>query len=656
MAGGKRGRSGLRQAFDQLNKLDRQSLSPERWDTVVELRDVLEQIERLQAGEFRIVAAGAMASMKSTMLELLLGRPDTLLVGAGAVTAVPTLLRLVQAEDGRPGRTRVTMLTEAAALRRARALLDLDHADARALGELAALDHPNRHVVGALARAAQTFEYGVSYELKEFLALGGELSIGGFGVPLLARVIVDDVPVPASVWDLSWAGGRTVVVTDLPGTGQGRALENLVRAEHQAVTHVSLNVVAFSGGSDFEPPPVQAEPDCVLVATKLDRIENPADPNELRAVEEAVAATLRQWRLSGRQALVAAVSGTWAFADETGWLDFDPRSPAGAWGSAQDSRRVWADAAWDPHGPTEGQLRQAVAAAMLDGGAKRLRAQIAGLATDAPARVDEAELDRLVTQARRLVTAALTDAGDPREEEDKVDRLRNLFDGDQEPVDALREIARTAAATAVYGLPAWDVIRNSAFRRDGVWRGSMPQVRGVLAAVDLAGIATDAITEAEDELADRLASWSGTFGITADGRGRSPAAADTDHGAAEQFAALGGRLLRLLTDNRARGGPADTSGGPADAPGGRDFGSGDGQSERLSFRLVARTRAELAMLLEHRLVDLLGPMVDEARADVRAELHRRSVALSHVGGAPPALRAVERELRRLAAAGTGSAR
>jgi hypothetical protein len=79
--GGKQ--TSLSKAIRELEKCDVSGLRGDWRDAVVELSTILDQISRIRRGEIRIVVAGAVASMKSTTLALLLGSRAILRVGLG---------------------------------------------------------------------------------------------------------------------------------------------------------------------------------------------------------------------------------------------------------------------------------------------------------------------------------------------------------------------------------------------------------------------------------------------------------------------------------------------------------------------------------------------------------------------------------------------
>jgi hypothetical protein len=632
--GGKQ--TSLSKAIRELEKCDVSGLRGDWRDAVVELSTILDQISRIRRGEIRIVVAGAVASMKSTTLALLLGSRAILRVGLGPVTAAPTELRLVQG-DGPSGAGTVQMLTETEAALRARELLDVGVDDQRTLAELAEADHRNQPIVVDMVRSAELFGFGTRHELTAYLQrcaaeadgeAGGD-QVGGLGAPLIHRIVVE-LSIPAGVWDLSWAKGRAVALIDLPGTGEGRALENLFRDRQQELAHVALNIVAVTGGSSFTPPVMRGSPNCVFVATKIDRVEQPEHPNELRAIEEAVASCLAEWRIGSRHARVAAISGMWAFPDETSWLAFDPKNSG--WPEAQAKRAAWAAAAWGDPGATVGEFREAVEAALEDGGAKRLRRLIEELADPDDARIDELEQVRLLARADEVIDGVLT--GAPVESIGDVVILQDEAEHDPGPVYELRRIAEDRGIEAIYDRPEWEAIRLF-FRGDGTLRVSPAEIRKTLDEIDFSGLAGDAVRDAVVELDDALRAWAQRY-MKAVGGGVAQlpgvhvdmAAVDA---AAARFAALSQILLRALTDSkRVELGDGGTN-GPAS----------------ITFQQIARCRDELAMLLQRLVTELLKQSIDMARAEVMSKLRHPAVGPA-ADQVPDLMRRVKLWLRALA--------
>jgi hypothetical protein len=202
------GRTPLDSWAAELDQLDMREMPQADRDTVSELRDVLEQISHVRAGELRIVASGTMAAMKSTTLSLLLGRREkSLTVGLGAVTGVATELRLVQSEDPALSHTEVHILTEEGLLERARKLLRLPPEDRRTLSELSydrMLISEESNRLRSIMAVAGKFGFGARMDLKDFFQAQGSLDIRGSDAILVQRVI-RHVPVPKEAWDLSWA-------------------------------------------------------------------------------------------------------------------------------------------------------------------------------------------------------------------------------------------------------------------------------------------------------------------------------------------------------------------------------------------------------------------------------------------------------------------
>lgn len=619
----RRGSSSLARVAEELAHLDIAGMRQAERDTIAGLRDVLDQIKEVRAGEFRLVASGTMAAMKSTTLSLLLGKRERVLhVGLGAVTGVPTELRLVQSDDPSLGRSEVRTLSEESARRRSLRLLRLPDDDPRPLADLLGNSNQPEHAqVRSLLAAAAEFGFGEKIDLAEYCQRGGSLDINGFGTALVQRIIVQ-LPVAATQWDLSWAGNRTVVLVDLPGTGGGQSLAELIRDDEQAIAHVSLSIVGLADGGDFKAQPVGPEPDCIFVGTKLDRVEHPDNSNALRAIEGAIALCLREWQRGDRQVRVAAISGMWAFPDEESWLEFDPSNRH--WADAKAARAAWEAAPWEEDGPTGGQFRAAVEAALRDGGVNRLRELITELAGRDRARIDGAELSRLVAQGQQLTDLALADVPNPQEAERLLRRLQEELEKDQEPMNELRRIARDTAAEAVYALPEWTTVWRT-FRDDGTWRGSLSEVTATLEGIDLATLASEAMDSASSELAEFLRSWPRRYlpvgvGPAADPDPPPDAGAEL---AAERFAALGRRVLGQVVAAHDRAG--------------------------LRFERVAMARAELAPLLERMLVWRLEPMVGKVQADVQARFTQRPDHAKVYQSWEAVVRSVRLELGKLAA-------
>ena len=287
-----------------LGRLSLPAGSPVLVDRIDQLKHVLERMRHTTAGEVRIVALGANSSMKSTTLRLLLGRDDIFSVGPGAVSAVSTELRLVQDEGptGPPEYTVVT-LSEEGARRRARRLLDLEEDDPRSLEELSRAAHPHVGLVQEMLEAVDRLGYGETLTMEQLAARGGSVIFtSGRGTPLIARVNAR-LHVPAEVWPLDWAAGRSVVIVDTPGTRKGGALEDVVIAETQSRAHIALLTVACGGGTQFTTPRTAPDPHCVFVATRIDAVDNPSNANSLDVLETSVASLVRDIGADGRPIL-----------------------------------------------------------------------------------------------------------------------------------------------------------------------------------------------------------------------------------------------------------------------------------------------------------------------------------------------------------------
>lgn len=627
--------------------------SPVLLDRIDQLKHVLERMRHTTAGEVRIVALGANSSMKSTTLRLLLGRHDILSVGPGAVSAVSTELRLVQDEGpvGPPDYTVVT-LTEEGARRRARRLLDLDEDDSRSLEELSRAVHPHVGLVQEMLEAVGRLGYGLTMTLEELAARDGTLTFSaGRGSPLIARVGAR-LRVPAEVWPLDWAAGRSVVIVDTPGTRQGGPLEDVVIAETQSRAHIALLTVACGGGTQFTTPRTAPDPHCVFVATRLDAVDNPSNANSLGVLETSIASMVRDIGAHGRpgrETRVAAVSGPWAAADEAAWHAFDPDNPH-IWKSTQPAREQWRAAPWDPSGATGGQLRVAVEGALDDGGVGRLRALIAELADKDTAHVDSQEFEQLIEDGIRL----LKEAGGHVPVAGKLELQAAAARDDARPIADLRRIAREQADTAVYAADAWSEVR-LALEPSGTGGRADADTLQPLRALDIGGLAAAAVDGTRAELTDALAGWWASH-TREDFADRAPWArltappgadahdgprqlrADADAEEVAQIDAMAGRLLDQLAGRR--GGARGAAYRPA---------------ARLYFRQVARVREELARLLERRLIDKFEPAVVQTQKALGELLVQQRLALVSATGPLAVLNQIGAELQQLSTARAGRA-
>ncbi|MEV5982149.1 hypothetical protein [Streptomyces sp. NPDC052114] len=636
-----------------LERLSLPADSPVLVDRMDQLKHVLERMRHTTAGEVRIVALGVNSSMKSTTLRLLLGRSDIFSVGPGAVSAVSTELRLVQDEGptGPPEYTVVT-LTEEGARRRARRLLDLDEDDPRSLAELSRTAHPHVGIVQEMLEAVDRLGYGETMTLQELAARDGTLTFSkGRGSPLVARVSAR-LHVPAEVWPLGWAAGRSVVIVDTPGTRMDGALEDVVIAETQSRAHIALLTVACGGGTQFTTPHTEPDPHCVFVATRLDAVDNPSNANSLRVLETSVASMVRDIGADGRpgrETRVAAVSGPWAAADEAAWIAFDPENPH-IWKSAQFAREQWSAAAWDPSGPTGGQLRVAVDGALDDGGVGRLRALIAELADKDTAHVDSQEFEQLIEDGIRL----LKEAGGHVPATGKLRLQEAAARDDARPIADLRRIAREQADIAVYGADAWSRVR-LALEQNGTGGGTDTDALQPLRELDIGALTAKAIDGTRTELTEALARWWAShtredFAARAPwDRLTAPLGPDADddeqqvraHADAEEVAQVGtmaGHLLDQLAGRRAGGHRA------AYRP-----------AARLYFRQVARVREELARLLERRLIDKFEPAVVLTQKALGELLVQQRLALVSTTGPVAVLNQIGAELQQLSTARAGRA-
>lgn len=635
-----------------LERLSLPAESPVLVDRIDQLKHVLERMRHTTAGEVRIVALGANSSMKSTTLRLLLGRDDIFSVGPGAVSAVSTELRLVQDEGptGPPDYTVVT-LTEEGARRRARRLLDLEEDDPRSLEELSRAAHPHVGLVQEMLEAVDRFGYGETFTMRQLADRDGTLTFSaGRGTPLIARVSAR-LHVPAEVWPLDWAAGRSVVIVDTPGTRKGGALEDVVIAETQSRAHIALLTVACGGGTQFTTPRTAPDPHCVFVATRLDAVDNPSNANSLRTLETSIASMVRDIGADGRpgrETRVAAVSGPWAAADETAWIAFDKDNPH-IWKSTQPAREQWRAAAWDPSGPTGGQLRVAVESALADGGVGHLRALIAELADKDTRHVDSQEFEELIEDGIRL----LKEAGGHVPAAGKLKLQEAAARDDARPIAALRRIAREQADTAVYAADAWSEVR-LALEQTDTWGRVDADALQPLRGLDIGGLAVAAIDGTRVELIEALAHWWAShtredftdgapqarpiapLGPDADDDERQ-SRADADADEAAQVDSMAGRLLHQLA------GRHGTDGAAAYRP-----------AARLYFRQVARVREELARLLERRLIDKFEPAVVLTQKALGELLVQQRLALVSATGPVAVLNQIGAELQQLSTARVGS--
>ncbi|MFD0415565.1 hypothetical protein [Streptomyces sp. NPDC127108] len=636
-----------------LERLSLPADSPVLVDRIDQLKHVLERMRHTTAGEVRIVALGANSSMKSTTLRLLLGRNDVFSVGPGAVSAVSTELRLVQ-DDGPTGPPEysVVTLTEEGARRRARRLLELDEDDPRSLEELSRVAHPHVGLVQEMLEAVPRLGYGETLSMEQLAAREGSLTFSsGRGTPFIARVSAR-LQVPAEVWPLDWAAGRSVVIVDIPGTRMGGALEDVVIAETQSRAHIALLTVACGGGTQFETPRTAPDPHCVFVATRLDAVDNPSNANSLRVLETSIASMVRDIGVAGRpgrETRVASVSGPWAAPDEAAWVAFDPDNPH-IWKTAQLAREQWRAAAWDPSGATGGQLRLAVEGALADGGVGRLRALIAELADKDTAHVDSQEFEQLIEEGIRL----LKEAGAHVPAAGKLKLQEAAARDDARPIADLRRIAREQADTVVYAADAWSKVR-LALEQTGAGGRANADALQPLRGLDIGALSATAINGTRLELTEALASWwashtredladgapwtrlTAPFGPDADD-GERQARADADAAAAAQVDGMAGRLLHQLAGRH-----------------GADGGTAHRPAARLYFRQVARAREELARLLERMLVDTFEPAVVLTQKALGELLVQQRLALVSATGPVAVLNQIGAELQQLSTARAGSA-
>ncbi|KUF18215.1 hypothetical protein [Streptomyces silvensis] len=624
-------------------------------DRIDQLGDVLERLRRTSEGEVRIVALGANSSLKSTALRLLLGRTDILEVGPGDISAVTTELRLVQGEGpSGPPAYEILTLTEEGARRRARRLLDIeDDDDPRTLEELSRTPHQNAPLVQEMVEAARQLGYGERLSKQKLLDRGGSLNFrDGRGSAIIARARAD-VSIPAGVWPLRWAAGRSVVIVDTPGTHPGGVLEDVIAAEMQSRAHLALLTVACGGGTAFATPRVAPDPHCVFVATRLDDVDNPRDPHSLGALETAIAAMVRDLGAQGRpgrETRVGAVSGPWAFADEAAWLAFDPKNPQ-VWKGAQPAKEVWAAAAWEPSGATGGQLCAAVTGALDDGGYRHLRDLIEDLANKDTAHVDTQEFERLIEDGIRLIE----EAGAHFPTEAALEFQEEAARQDARPIEDLRRISREEADGAVYAADAWAKAR-LVLERVATGDRTVTDALEPLHGLDVEALCLRALDKTRDELTAALAHWwashtSEEFAVPAPASAppeplppeteelRHRLRAHADGEAAALLAGMAGRLLHQL------------AGRPRD-----DTDSVRRPAPRLYFRQVARVREELARLLERMLVDTFEPdVVRTQKALSELLVQQRMELVSGEGGPVAVLHQIGAELHRLSTARAGSA-
>jgi hypothetical protein len=222
---------------------------------------------------------------------------------------------------------------------------------------------------------------------------------------------------------------------------------------------------------------------------------------------------------------------------------------------------------------------------------------IAELANDDPGRLDEEELDRLLGLGLDLADDALAVLPDPGELEALAARQRERAAKDPEPIAELREIAAQMAIEQVYGAGAWRSVRQTFQSRQDQWLGPADEIKAILERVDFAELAGEAADETKDQLDGALADW--YRGYLVPGLGEPAWRADEDlPGAAgpavEQFDRLARQLLQRLV---------------------LDFDESM-TTGWLTYRKVARTRDELAKLLERVLLALFEDTAVRARNDL----------------------------------------
>ncbi|MGW4366627.1 hypothetical protein ACWEKT_13370 [Nocardia takedensis] len=353
-------------ARGELARIDTSAQSREVGGLVERLSEVVARIDTVQAGRLRVIVLGLNGSLKSTTLRLLIGECPALRSGAGPIIGPLTDIRLVQSEDVDGVATEyVTTLSESRARARILALLDLPAADPRSPAELAEIPHPNRAYVRDIHWGAEQFGYGVTLTVSDYAAAGGAIAFDGpgRGSTFLARRFLDQA-IPRDLWDLSWARGRSVVLTDTPGTRDAGILEDLILREARLDAHISLLTTSIAAGSELQPANPAPGSHRILVLTRLDQLDDPSSENELAALRDRVMLHIERLKQSGRSTALAAVDGPWS-ADRQTWERLDP-SGGGNWDRAESKKTKWIEGLGSA-ALADTELRTAVKAATEDG-------------------------------------------------------------------------------------------------------------------------------------------------------------------------------------------------------------------------------------------------------------------------------------------------
>lgn len=579
----------IQELLKGLRQVDLDTLSDASRGGIVDLAKLVDQIMDATKGEIRIVANGVRGALKSTTIELLLGRAVSLQRGPHAVTAAATELRLVRGGEATVDpEPEVVMLSERGAQLR--------------LG-LAADGDARTKLSADMKGAAGTFEFGASYPLSEYLRRGGGLHVDAPGVALVDRVI-RNVSVPD--WDLSWARQSNVVLVDMPGARTGGYLEDVVRKEQLRRAHLSLEFVEARGALDGRP----GDDDCprIVVLTKIDEVTGLEYPSGPANIAEAIAAN--RARTPQVPVNVVAVCPQWAFTDEQSWMDFDRAAESGEhWRHAVLARQRWETADWTAAVPALPELRAAVDAAFGDGGFAGLRAAIEHLGGQGSRRVDLDRLNNLQTKASELARQLLaTMSSEPkpgqRTAEERAHWLNDLQE-DESMIVTLRDEARRIAGISVYDDDVWGDI-TELFDPYGRWRPKDPdKLLGALGTIALDEMAERAVEAVSQEIDTMVTPWLTSNGI--DPAVDLPTLADGSKNVTTFFPELGDALIEAM----ARAG--------AEKPG-------------PSIRELARTRHELSHLLAELIVEAVAPLVRAFQTDVVEDLRATTRAASRAQG------------------------
>ncbi|MGN2638641.1 hypothetical protein ACTD5D_21205 [Nocardia takedensis] len=500
-------KNSIDKARKQLTGFDAGAHPPDIGELVERLSEAVARIHTVWAGEVRIIVLGVNGSLKSTTLRLLIGDCPAVRSGAGPIIGPLTDIRLVQSEDtDRPAIEYVTTLSESRARARALKLLELPTEDERTLAELTEVAHKNHAYVRDIFWGAQQFGFGRTLTVAEFVDRGGALAYdaAGRGSLFLLRRYLEQ-PVTREQWDLSWARGRSVVLTDTPGTRHAGPLEDVILGDARLNAHISLLTTSVAAGGSLEPKTPDPNSHRVLVLTRVDQLDAPSNENELASLRDNVMLHKDRLNQTGRSTELAAVSGPWS-TNRAEWIRLDPDGGGELWDEAQRKKASWLDGL-QTAALVDTELRTAVTAATKDGGALRLQTLIEELAGRDTAAIDREELGRLEAEARELVEKvnALT-VDSPNREQVAID-LRDRAAKDARPIQDLKRIAEEIATARIYDHDVWPTIRGRFRRFDDQWRAPVADVYTDLTEMDLIGLANEAIEDARTEIDSALEQW-----------------------------------------------------------------------------------------------------------------------------------------------------